>query len=98
MREIFWEAWVDDDEQTIDIEQAQPFLTGYIDDNGTSEIRFQTQPVFIQNRAYAASLGKLLDRRYDIAKELPPDFHERIDEARQRRACKSAEQEAEEEG
>lgn len=77
LRDIFWEGQIDADEETTDIEQAQPFLTGYINDDGTSEINFPTQPVFIHNRNYAVQIGNLLNRLYDIAKELLPKFHER---------------------
>jgi hypothetical protein len=82
LRHIFWGGGIDADEETTDLELAQPFLTGYIDDNGTSEIRFETQPLFLQNRRDAASLGNLLDRLYDIAKELLWNFRERQEESR----------------
>ena len=67
-------------------------MTGYIDDDGTSEIRFETQPVFIENRSFVVSLSELLNRLYDIAKELLPDFHERQNEERGREAREAAEQ------
>jgi hypothetical protein len=58
LRDIFWGHGLDPDEETTDIEQAQPFLTGYIDDDGARQIT------------------NLLDRLYDIAKELLSTFHE----------------------
>jgi hypothetical protein len=77
LRDASWEGLsVEDSDQTTDLEQAHPYLRGYINEEGRSEMVFEDQPLFFDGRSRATSLGVLMNKLYDIARELLPDFYE----------------------
>src|ERR1017187_5990267 len=76
-RDAIWEGLsVAASDTTTDLERAHPYLRGYINEGGRSEMIFEDQPLFFDGRIVATSLGTLMNELYDIARDLLPDFYE----------------------
>jgi hypothetical protein len=67
---------INDQEQTPDIEKAEKFLHGGIKWDGCSNWDFHTDQCLAHfcGRKNATSIGRLIDRMYDITKEKLPTY------------------------